>query len=114
MSERNLDDATRYELLKLLEEEPRLSQRELAERMGVSLGKVNYCLRAVLARGHAKAINFRNSRNRVAYLYKLTPAGIAAKLRVTRRFLELKQAEYASLSKEIERLRLEVEDDDTL
>jgi len=75
--------------LQTVREDLVLLRRELAERMGVSVGKLNYCLRAVLARGHAKVESFRNSDNRVAYLYRLTPAGIAAKLRVARRFLAL-------------------------
>ena len=112
MSERTLDDETRYRLMRLLEEDPSLSQRELAQKMGVSLGKTNYCLKALLEKGHVKALNFRNSRNKAGYLYQLTPAGIAAKVRVTQRFLARKQAEYESLKAEIKRLRLEVAETD--
>lgn len=110
MTERSLDDETRYRLLKLLEEDPGLSQRDLARRMGVSLGKVNYCLRALLDKGHVKAVNFRNSRNKAAYIYQLTPAGISAKVRVTRQFLARKVAEYESLQAEVARLQAEVEE----
>lgn len=110
MAERSLDDETRYRLLKLLQEDPGLSQRDLARRMGISLGKLNYCLRALLDKGHVKAVNFRNSRNKAAYIYQLTPAGISAKVRVTRRFLARKVAEYETLQAEVAQLRAEVEE----
>ena len=109
MVERTLDDETRYRLMRLLEEDPSLSQRELAQKMGVSLGKTNYCLKALLEKGHVKALNFRNSRNKAGYIYQLTPAGVAAKVRITRQFLARKQAEYQSLRAEIERLQSEVQ-----
>lgn len=104
-----LDDATRYELLTALEENPELSQRDLARRIGMSLGKTNYCLKALIGRGWVKIDNFRNSNNKSAYLYKLTPAGINEKVQVTRRFLAIKVQEHAQLGEEIERLRREVE-----
>ncbi|MDH3842019.1 MAG: MarR family EPS-associated transcriptional regulator [Chromatiales bacterium] len=104
-----LDDATRYRLLTLLQENPELSQRDLAERVGISLGKANYCLRALIDRGWVKIHNFRNSSNKSAYLYKLTPAGLNEKIQVTRRFLAHKVREHADLTAEIERLRCEVE-----
>lgn len=104
-----LDDSIRYRLLTLLQENPELSQRDLAARIGISLGKTNYCLKALIGQGLIKIDNFRNSSNKSAYLYKLTPAGINAKVRVTRRFLARKLTEHAELTAEIERLRLEVE-----
>ncbi len=104
-----LDDATRYELLTALEENPELSQRDLARRVGISLGKTNYCLKALIGRGWVKIDNFRNSNNKSAYLYKLTPAGINEKVQVTKRFLAIKVQEHAQLGEEIERLRNEVE-----
>ncbi len=104
-----LDDATRYQLLTLLQENPQLSQRDLANRIGISLGKTNYCLKALTGRGWVKIHNFRNSKNKSAYLYKLTPAGLKEKIRVTRRFLAHKIQEHAELTDEIERLRREVE-----
>lgn len=97
-------------VLRLLEAEPELSQRELAKRLGVSLGKANYCIRALLQQGHIKARNFGNSRNRRAYLYKLTPEGVAAKVQATRRFLARKEHEYAQLAAEIERMRDDLKD----
>ena len=97
-----------YRLLRLLEQEPHLSQRELAERMGVSLGKVNYCLRAVMEKGWIKAGNFYRSRDKRAYLYKLTPRGLSEKAALTLRFLRRKEAEHDALLREIEVLREEV------
>ena len=76
--------------------------------MGISLGKVNYCLRALIEKGWVKAANFRRSSNKVAYAYLLTPRGIDEKARVTAQFLMRKVAEYEALEKEIENLRREV------
>ncbi|MEZ5469436.1 MAG: MarR family EPS-associated transcriptional regulator [Lysobacterales bacterium] len=103
-----MDDDTRYRLLRLLTEHPELSQRELASELGMSLGKTNYCLRALIGRGWIKVQNFRNSDNKLAYAYVLTPAGVGAKFRATAEFLRRKQGEYARLEQEIAALRLEV------
>jgi len=86
-----------------------MSQRQIARELGLSLGKTNYCIRAVIAKGWVKARNFRNSNNKAAYLYQLTPSGIAAKGKITRRFLDRKLEEYERLEEEIRRLRTEVE-----
>jgi len=104
-----LDDKVRYRLLSLLDENPELTQRELADKMGISLGKTNYCLKALINRGLVKVQNFRKSNKKVAYLYKLTPAGVNDKIQVTRRFLARKVQEHAELSNEIERLKSEME-----
>lgn len=104
-----LDDDTRYRLLRLLTEHPNHSQRELASELGLSLGKTNYCLRALIERGWVKVQNFRNSQNKLAYAYVLTPSGAIAKLRATTDFLRRKQGEYSRLEREIEVLRREVE-----
>ena len=104
-----LDDDTRYRLLRLLTEHPNHSQRELASELGLSLGKTNYCLRALIERGWVKVQNFRNSQNKLAYAYVLTPSGAVAKLRATTDFLRRKQMEYSRLEREIEALRREVE-----
>jgi EPS-associated MarR family transcriptional regulator len=109
MAERTLDDETRYQLLRRLADEPGLSQRQLAREFGISLGKTNYCLNALLGKGYIKAGNFKNNHNKRAYLYQLTPAGIAAKSRATTRFLARKQAEYERLAREIEALQREAE-----
>lgn len=102
-----LDDSTRYRLLKLLETHPGLSQRELAKELGVSLGKVNFCLSALIEKGLLKASNFKNSKNKLAYMYLLTPAGVEEKARITIRYLKLKMQEYENLSAEIDELRRE-------
>lgn len=99
---------THLQLLRLLEDNPRVSQRELAQSLGISLGKANYCLRALIGKGLVKARNFRDSDNKRAYLYVLTPQGIEARARLTARFLARKISEYESLKAEIEQLRREV------
>jgi len=104
-----MDDPTNYHLLKTLESNPELTQRDLAKELGFSLGKTNYCLRALMDKGLVKASNFRNSQNKTAYIYKLTPQGIDEKARVTYRFLKRKQREYEELKQEIEELRQEYE-----
>ena len=103
-----LDDETRYRLLSYLAANPEASQRELAQGLGVSVGKINYCVHALLERGLVKIRNFRNSRKKSAYAYILTPSGMEEKASVTYRFLRRKMAEYDALSKEIERLSQEV------
>lgn len=108
MNERTLlDTATRYRLLKRLEANPGLSQRALARELGVSLGKVNCCLRALMDKGLIKARNFRDSRNKLAYLYVLTPKGVAEKARLTMEYLRIKVAEAEAIQREIEALRRE-------
>lgn len=104
-----LDDSTRYRLLKLLQERPQVSQRELAQELGVSLGKANYCLRALIEKGWVKARNFRNNNNKLGYSYLLTPSGIEAKARATVSFLQRKMDEYERITAEIENLRREVD-----
>jgi MarR family transcriptional regulator, temperature-dependent positive regulator of motility len=97
-----------YRLLALLQNEPELSQREMAERLGVSLGKVNYCMRALIEKGWLKAENFRRSSNKRAYLYKLTPSGLKEKAALTLRFLRRKEEEHDALVQEIARLKEEL------
>jgi EPS-associated MarR family transcriptional regulator len=101
-------EETHLRVLRLLEVNPQLSQRELAEALGVSLGKTNYCLKALLERGLIKIQNFRNSQNKSVYAYYLTPEGISKKTVLTAGFLKRKLAEYESLKKEIELLKTEV------
>lgn len=96
-----------YRILRELERDPKVSQRHLAEELGVSVGKINYCLKALIDRGLVKANNFRNSQNKRAYLYVLTPKGISEKSRNAVRFLQRKTAEYEALRKEIDHLRRE-------
>lgn len=110
MSESPLDIDTRFRLLRALEREPDLSQRQLARELGLSLGKTNYCLRALAERGWIKIRNFKKSRDKRRYLYVLTRSGIREKTRITHRFLQRKIAEHQSLTEEIERLRAELKD----
>jgi len=105
-----LDDDTRFRLLRLLEDEPELSQREISQRLGVSLGGVNYVLRALVEKGLLKVRNFRASDNKLRYAYVLTPRGIDAKARLTAGFLRRKMAEYDALRAEIEALGGEVKE----
>jgi len=99
----------RYKILKILETNPDISQRQLAEELGVSLGKVNYCLQALIGKGLIKVKNFSKSPKKSRYLYILTPAGIENKAALTKRFLTRKVAEYESLRIEIEDIRKELE-----
>jgi EPS-associated MarR family transcriptional regulator len=94
-------------VLRLLESNPHFSQRELAETLGVSLGKANYCLKALLERGLIKVRNFRNSHNKAAYAYYLTPEGIRRKAGLTTGFLKRKIVEYEALKREIDALKAE-------
>jgi EPS-associated MarR family transcriptional regulator len=95
-------------LLRLLEENPILSQRQLADRLGISLGKTNYCLKALKERGLVKWGNFSNNPKKLQYMHLLTPKGISQKLSLTTHFLERKQAEYEQLKLEIASLKAEV------
>jgi len=99
-----------YELLKQIATQSSASQRGLAARLGVSVGKVNYCLRALTDKGWVKASNFRRSDNKWAYAYLLTPSGASAKLQLTRDFLARKEAEFEALRAAITMLRAEVND----
>lgn len=103
------EQAAHYQLLRLIEHQPEISQRDLAQAMGVSLGKAHYLLKALLGKGLVKADNFRRSDNKLAYAYLLTPSGIAAKLELTRAFLRLKEQEYEAARREITRLRQELD-----
>ena len=104
-----LTDEYRYKIFKQIEANPEISQRELACELGISLGKANYCLKALIEKGLLKAGNFRNSKNKKAYVYKLTRKGIEEKANVTLRFLKQKMTEYESLKSEIEFLRQEAQ-----
>lgn len=101
-------EETHFRVLRLLEANPRMNQRELARSLGVSLGKANYCLKALVDRGLIKMQNFRNSNSKLAYAYLLTPSGIAGKADLTARFLRRKVSEYEAIRQEIESLELEM------
>jgi len=102
-----LSDEYRYKILKRLEADPEISQRELAGDLGISLGRVNYCIQALIEKGLVKANNFRNSKNKKGYAYFLTPRGIEDKARMTVEFLKIKLAEHEALTKEISGLQAE-------
>jgi EPS-associated MarR family transcriptional regulator len=103
-----LSDETRYKILSLLESSPTLSQRDVAAKLGISLGKANYCLKSLAEKGWIKAVNFKNSQSKIAYMYLLTPRGIRARARVAARFLQIKMREYDELRAEIARIQDEV------
>ncbi len=94
--------------MKAVSEAPTASQRSLARTLGISLGKTNFLLRALLEKGFVKAENFRRSDNKLAYLYLLTPSGAANKAKLTQAYLQRKEEEYMRLQEEIARLRSEI------
>ena len=104
----SLQEENHLKVLRLLQVNPNLSQRDLADALGVSLGKTNYCLKALLGKGFIKMQSFQKSPNKLAYAYLLTPVGIAEKAGLTVRFLARKVAEFESLTQEIEALKSEV------
>lgn len=108
-----IDQEIHLKLLRYLEANPQVSQRELAEYLGVSLGKTNYCLGALMDMGLVKARNFKNHANKRAYLYLLTPKGLKEKAQISLRFLHRKIEEHEALRAEIEELRDELKNDAT-
>ena len=102
-----LQEDTDFRVMRLLQYNPDLTQRELAEKLGVSVGGLNYCLKALIEKGLVKMQNFSQSKNKFGYVYILTPSGMAAKAAITHRFLERKMAEYEALKAEIEALKSE-------
>lgn len=103
-----IQEQTQLRILNIVTTEPSLNQRQLAERLNISLGKTNYLLKALLKKGLIKTNNFRRNDNKLAYLYLLTPEGVAAKLSLTRAYLARKEAEYLALKSEIETTRVEL------
>jgi EPS-associated MarR family transcriptional regulator len=97
-----------FRILKLVAEKPDISQRELADKLGVSNGKLHYCMRALIDRGLVKLSNFAHSKHHLGYAYLLTPAGIAHKASITGRFIKRKMAEYEALQQEIALLQAEM------
>ena len=102
-----MKDEIAYKLLKLIESESHMSQRDIAQKMGVSLGKANYCLKALVDKGFIKLQNFYNNKKKSTYIYILTPRGIEEKTDVTYRFLQRKIKEYEDIKIQIESLRIE-------
>lgn len=108
------NDEIRLSLMREIKDEPFVSQRELASRLSISLGKTNYCLRALISKGWVKMQNFRSNDNKLAYAYILTPAGLRAKGAATTAFLARKQVEFFTLQNEIAQLQDELALDDTV
>ena len=108
--ENTVDNETRYRLLKFLQQHPDWSQRQIARGMGISLGKVNYCLRALTERGFVKVGRFTKSQNKSDYRYLLTPKGAAEKIQTTARFLTHKQEEFEVIKQEIALLQRELKE----
>ena len=109
MLDATLHKETHLKVLRLLESKPRMNQRDLSKALGVSLGKANYCIKALLDKGLIKMQNFRNSQNKLTYAYLLTPAGVEEKARITVQYLKYKVQEYERLRVEIEELQREAE-----
>ena len=112
MNQGRLDTEAHYRVLKALDANPNLSQRQLATDLGISVGKANYCIKALIDAGWVKARNFRNSDNKLAYAYVLTPSGIRRKTKMTMRFLETKRFEFEALRREIAALSAELDGHD--
>ena len=104
-----LQEDTYFRVMRILQENPDLTQRELAEKLGISVGGLNYCLKALMEKGLVKMKNFANSKNKFGYVYVLTPTGMAEKAAITHRFLQRKMDEYEELKAEIQALRSEFE-----
>jgi EPS-associated MarR family transcriptional regulator len=96
-------------LMRVINENPQMTQRDLSSRLGLSLGKINFLIKSLIERGFIKADNFKNSNNKISYLYLLTPAGIEEKTKITYRFLKRKMEEYEKLENEIRHLKKEVD-----
>lgn len=99
-----------FRVLHALEENPHITQRELAKKLGISLGGVNYCLKALIEIGHIKASNFQKNPNKSNYLYLLTPKGLSQKAILTTSFLKRKLNEYHALKDEIEFIQSKIKD----
>ena len=100
---------TYFRVMRILQNNPDLTQRELAEKLGISVGGLNYCLKALVEKGLVKMKNFASAKNKFGYVYVLTPSGIAEKAEITHRFLKRKMDEYDALKAEIQALKYECE-----
>jgi EPS-associated MarR family transcriptional regulator len=105
---KTIDPDIHFKVLHYLEENPHITQRELANKLGISLGAANFCLKALVEVGHVKMNNFKKNSNKSAYLYLLTPMGFAEKAVLTTHFLSRKMAEYRALKKEIDSIKLKI------
>ena len=102
----------KFQILKSLEQDSHLTQRQLSNNLGVSLGKVNYCVKSLIEKGFIKVNNFRNSKNKIQYSYLLTPKGLEEKTKLTLDFIRIKTQEYDVLKQEIEDLKQEAKNMD--
>jgi len=102
---------THFRIMRILQENPDLTQRELADRLGMSVSGLNYCLKALIEKGFVKMDNFQKSKNKFKYVYLLTPKGVAEKASLTSRFLKRKMSEYEELKAEIDALSAEAATD---
>ena len=103
-----LQEDTYFRVMKILEEHPKITQRELAAKLGLSLGGINYCITSLVKKGFIKARNFRDNNTKLKYAYLMTPKGIKEKASLTYSFLHRKMQEYDSLRLEIESIQLEI------
>ncbi len=104
-----IQEDTHFRIMRILQDNPDITQRELADQLGMSVGGLNYCLKALIDKGFVKMGNFQKSKNKFKYVYLLTPQGIAEKVALTSHFLKRKMEEYEALKVEIEVLRLEAD-----
>jgi len=104
-----MTDELQHKLFKIITQHPHTNQRELSQHLGISLGKANYCVKALIAKGWVKAQNFKNNKNKLSYAYLLTPSGIEQKASVTVSYLKRKMQEYDELKAAVEELKKEVE-----
>lgn len=104
-----LQEDTYFRVMRILQANPDLTQRELADKLGISVGGLNYCLKALMEKGLVKMKNFATSKNKFGYVYVLTPTGMAEKAAITHRFLQRKMDEYVALKAEIEALKSEID-----
>ena len=109
-AQKTIDPDIHFRVLHTLEENPHITQRELAQKLGISLGGVNFCLKALVEIGHVKINNFQKNTNKSAYLYLLTPSGISKKTILATSFLKRKMNEYKALKMEIDLIKLKIKD----
>ncbi len=103
-----LDSEKTLHILKEIEQNPQVTQRYLSEKFVISLGKVNYLINSLIGKGLIKVKNFKNSKNKLAYMYIFTPEGLKAKIEITKKFLEWKTIEYGRIKKDIENYKKEI------
>ena len=109
-AQKTIDPDIHFRVLHTLEENPHITQRELAQKLGISLGGVNFCLKALVEIGHVKINNFQKNTNKSVYLYLLTPSGISEKAMLATSFLKRKMNEYKALKMEIDLIKLKIKD----